>query len=388
MRVLFINSRVDAEKNPGGDTIQAQKTQAALEELGVEVVMRSPYNLDDLPGCDLAHIFNIQEPEPAWAAMQRLERQGMPVVLSSIYWDMLAHWFEMAVTGNGRWSQISRLLGKEKARPLYLGWQRVKSPANARWRAQRRLLAHARRVLPNSQSEGELLQRTFALGRHFQAKVDDIPNAIDTSLYEPLPAPSQKFWQQYGLRDFVLQVGTVYPAKNQLAVIEALYDLPVPLVFIGKVLEPYADYAARCRARAAERGNVLFLDHVPHDELPGIYALAAVHVLPSWRETPGLVSLEAAAAGCRIVTTSIGSTRDYFGEDAWYCYPSDWPSIRQGVESALTAPAPTRLRQRILAQYNWRATAVATLASYQKALKTDGRHSPAVTSYNEAHTSV
>jgi glycosyltransferase involved in cell wall biosynthesis len=388
MRVLFINSRLDAEQNPGGDTIQAQKTRAALEELGVEVMTRGPYELDNLPACDLVHIFNMQEPEPAWAAMQVLQRQGMPVLLSSIYWDMLAHWFEMAVEGNGRWSQIAHLVGKNNTRPVYIGWQRLKSPTNARWRTQRRLLAQARRVLPNSQSEADLLQHTFAFGRSFQAKVDDIPNAIDTSLYEPLPAPSQNFWQKYGLRDFVLQVGTVYPAKNQLAVIEALYDLPVPLVFIGKVLEPYAEYAAQCQARAAARGNVLFLDHIPHDELPGIYALAAVHVLPSWRETPGLVSLEAAAAGCRIVTTSIGSTHDYFGEDAWYCYPNDLPSIRQAVEKALAAPSSTRLRQRILAQYNWRATAVATLASYQKALQTTGLPATAVTALNEAHTPV
>lgn len=369
MRVLFINSRPDAEQYPGGDTIQAHKTQAALTAIGVHVEVRGPYDLDNLPPYDLAHVFNIQQPEPAWAAFQQLAKQRIPVVLSPIYWDMMAHWFEMASTERKRWQQMVGLVGKNRTRQLYLRWQRAKSPANTHWRLQRRLLAEARRVLPNSQAEADLLQQSFAFTAQFQKKIDVVPNAIDTTLYEKHLAPSELFYQHYGLQDFVLQVGTIYPVKNQLALIEALYDLPVPLVFVGKVLEPFADYAAACKARAAERGNVLFLDHVPHEELPGIYALAAVHALPSWRETPGLVSLEAAVAGCRIVTTSIGSTRDYFGDEAWYCSPDDLGSIRRAVENALNNQPSTILRQRILNEYTWHCTAESTLASYQKVLK-------------------
>jgi glycosyltransferase involved in cell wall biosynthesis len=93
-----------------------------------------------------------------------------------------------------------------------------------------------------------------------------------------------------------------------------------------------------------------------------------VHALPSWRETPGLVSLEAAAAGCRIVTTELGSTRDYFGDLAWYCYPDDFASIRRAVEMAMKAPVPADLRKQVLTQYTWQRAASATLASYEKIL--------------------
>lgn len=369
MRVLFINSRVDSQLNPGGDTIQAQKTQSALQEMGLEVETRGPYELNNLPAFDVAHIFNIQEPEPAWDALKTLKARGIPTVLSPIYWDMFAHWFELAATERKRWQQMVELMGKERVRQLYLGWQKAKSPANARWRAQRRLLAGALRILPNSQAEADLLQKSFAFQKGFQQTIDVVPNAIDMALYQTKPAPSEAFYQKYRVRDFVLQVGMIYPAKNQLALIEALYDLPVPVVIIGQVLAPMADYAETCKVRATERGNVLFIDRVPHDELPGIYALAAVHALPSWRETPGLVSLEAGAAGCRIVTTSIGSTRDYFGDMAWYCRPDDLYSIRQAVELALQATPTDELRGRILREYTWRKAAEATLAAYEKALK-------------------
>jgi glycosyltransferase involved in cell wall biosynthesis len=371
MRVLFVNSRENTQAIPGGDTVQMVSTQAALEYLGLTVEAWNAHELahSALPHCDIAHIFNMQTPEPAWTAMQALQARGTPVVLSPIYWDMYAHWAESAIAEQPRWRALAGRLGEPRTRGLYVRWQKLKSPTKALWRTQRRLLRRAARVLPNSLSEAVLLEHSFALGRGFQRKVAVVPNAIDTQFYQQLPAPNEVFCQRYGVRDFVLQVGTVYPAKNQLALIEALFDLPVPLVFIGQTMDAASNYVQQCRERAAQRGNTVFIDRLPHHELPGIYALAAVHALPSWRETPGLVSLEAAAAGCRIVTTSIGSTRDYFGDLAWYCHPSDLKSIRQAVLAALAAPTPHELRQRVLNRYTWQRAAEATVTAYEAALR-------------------
>lgn len=368
MRVLFI-IREDAQRNLGGDTIQMLKTKVALEDMGLTVEARGTDELDDLPACDIAHVFNIQTAQSSWMAFQTLQNKGIPTVLSSIYWDMLDHWFEFAVDSRARWRWLARLLGKVRARRVYTAWQRQKAPITAQWRIQRRLLKGALRVLPNSQSEADLLQKTFALNGTFQQKVDVVPNAVDVGLFQPPPEPSRAFQEKYGVRDFVLEVGAISPVKNQLGLIEALYDLPVPLVFVGQPAAAMPEYAEICRARATGRGNVIFIDRLPHEELPGIYALAAVHALPSWRETPGLVSLEAGAAGCHVVTTSVGSTRDYFGNLAWYCYPDDLASIRTAVEAALQAPPSTALRQRILAEFTWQRAGEATLASYRAALK-------------------
>jgi len=104
------------------------------------------------------------------------------------------------------------------------------------------------------------------------------------------------------------------------------------------------------------------------NELAGIYVLAGVHVLPSWRETPGLASLEAGAAGCRIVSTSIGSAQEYFGENAWYCDPGDISSIRRAVTCALSSPLPATLRDHILACYTWEEAAKTTLEGYYQAI--------------------
>lgn len=369
MRALFVNGRPDDRQTPGGDTVQVSKTKAALEALGVEVGQRSPGDVDDLSPYDVAEVFNIQTPDTAWAAVERIMAQGIPVVLAPIFWELYGHWFELAVVERAQWRKLARVFGKRRTRQFYVAWQRRKAPSTAIWQTQRRLLMAARRVAPNSESELDLLQDAFGLGADFRQKVDVVPNAIDVELYRTLPAPDEAFARQHGVRDFVLQVGTLNPVKNQLGLIEALFDLPTPIVFIGQTPEAWAGYARACRERGAEKGNVLFLDRIPHERLPGIYALAAVHVLPSWRETPGLVSLEAAAAGCKVVTTSVGSARDYFGDRAWYCAPDDRNSIRSAVEAALHAPSSAAvLREHVLTHYTWEKTAEATLASFRKAV--------------------
>ncbi len=367
MRVLM-TIRDDAQSALGGDTIQLQKTKSALEALGVSVEVRPAGELDRAPACDVAHVFNIQTAESSWAAFQALERTGAPVVLSSIYWDMLDHWFEFAAQERPYWRALARALGKSAARGIYVAWQRRRAPRTSTWQLQRRMLQRARRVLPNSQSEGDLLRRTFRLNGTFRQRTHVVPNGIDAALFDPTPAPSRWFLDQFGVKDFVLEVGAVSPVKNQIGLIEALYDLPAPIVIVGQPAPKMPQYAERCRALGARRGDVIFIDRLPHEELPGLYALAAVHALPSWRETPGLVSLEAAAAGCRVVTTSIGSTRDYFGDRAHYCYPDDRRSIRAAVEAALKQPRSPELRDHVLKNFNWQRAGEATLAAYQAVL--------------------
>ena len=60
-----------------------------------------------------------------------------------------------------------------------------------------------------------------------------------------------------------------------------------------------------------------------HDDplLASAYAAARVFALPCWFETPGLAALEAALAGCAVVITPYGSTREYFGDLVEYARP-------------------------------------------------------------------
>ncbi|MGI5865864.1 MAG: glycosyltransferase, partial [Myxococcales bacterium] len=165
---------------------------------------------------------------------------------------------------------------------------------------------------------------------------------------------------------YVLCAGRIEPRKNQLALVEALADFHTPLVLVGDPGPMHGAYFRRLQ-RAAGPLTVLLPAH-PREELFSLYAGAEAHVAPAWYETPGLVSLEAAAAGARVVTTDRGSTREYFGKEAFYLDPGDKRSIREAVEKALAAPKTEALRDRVLREFTWRRAAEQTLDAYERAL--------------------
>jgi len=63
--------------------------------------------------------------------------------------------------------------------------------------------------------------------------------------------------------------------------------------------------------------RVVFLDHVPYDDLPKYYSAADVFVLPSTDrgEAFGLVAIEAMACGIPVITTELGTGTSYHNID-------------------------------------------------------------------------
>ena len=97
---------------------------------------------------------------------------------------------------------------------------------------------------------------------------------------------------------------------------------------------------------------------------------AAVHAHPSWLESPGLSSLEAAATGARIVAGDRGCEREYFGPDVDYADPADPATIRAAVLRALERGPRDRgdALERRLGARTWRRTGEATLEAYARAI--------------------
>ena len=367
MRVLMVN-RKDMLTAPGGDTVQMEQTALELRKLGVTVETRA---LDDIPPLrrfDVVHIFNWETFEFFFCSKETEISGGPPLVLSPIFWFHTGHWYDAAASTRRAWGLLGRILGPRNGRGLYEWWQGAKMRRGSRGRRMRKLLSIPAQLLPNSCLEHEHMMSVFDIQEDIQARSTIVPNGVVRRLFDQLPHPDREFMNEHGVSSFVLQVGRIQSAKNQLGLIEALYDTDLPLVFVGQFSSYETEYAERCRRLACKRGNVHFVPPKSAEELAGIYALAAVHVLPSWRETPGLVSLEAAAAGCRIVSTRNGSAAEYFGSEAWYCDPRDPDSIRRAVLEALNSPPSDKLRNKVVSCYTWEAAAQKTLEAYNRAL--------------------
>lgn len=321
-------------KSVAGDSIQLTKTKEYLGKYDLQIKISSETDLD-LKSYDLIHLFNIMPVEETYRQFLNVKLHNKKYVLSTIFWDPVEF-----LTSTGQ----NRTFGRwwEKTMPL-----------------RRRVLKEAALILPNSKLEHELLKKIF--GELPPALI--VPNAADPLFTLAKPEP---FIKKYHLKDFVLSVGRICRRKNQLMLIRAARELELPLVLIGPINDGL--YYRECRKEAAG-GKVFFIDSLTPLELGSAYAASRVHALVSWYDTPGLVSLEAGLAGCKIVTTDRGSPREYFGELAYYCDPGKIESICKAIRDAWNAPNNPRLKELILNNYTWEKTALKTFQAYRTVLK-------------------
>lgn len=338
------------DRIPGGHRVQIDQTSRHLRELGVDIHV----SFDEMPSLgefDLVHGFGLGPAE-----IRRCRRQGMAVALSTIYWSRTYTTGQQdTVKRMERWQHRGRM-GLVLFMSALQGRHMEKCEAFAE--NLRNICINyemADMLLPNSEQEAMTIQSELGITTPFHV----VPNAVDHTIFRMSTEAVTE-------RDHVLYVGRIEPHKNQLGLIESMRGSNIPVRIVGPPHPDHSAYYEHCKRRATK--NITIQPSVPHEELPSIYKKARVHVLPSWFETTGLVSLEAALCGCNIVTTERGYARDYFQDMAWYCNPADPRSIRQAVEAAFQAPYRSELHDRILKNYTWEHTARATLQGYHSVL--------------------
>lgn len=369
MRALWL-TRPDLQTSPGGDTTQILETAAALEKRDVVVEMNSARR-PDFDRFDIVHLFHLDRVWENVGWCRQIRAAGVPSVLSPIYWpsdDFDRNGREglsAALTqlgGAGPYHYL-KLLHRGLLPLLKRGELTALRDAGRGYRLARRFVLDTVDVLlPNSRAERDQLEARFELHQPLFV----VRNAVNP----------ETFFDDHGLRQLdvesdpctLLYVGRIEPRKNQLMLIRALRDSGLRLRIIGRAGDFHRGYERRCRREAGP--NVEFLGWRTPQELQRWYRASGVHVCPSWYETPGLASLEAACCGCPIVVTSRGSTHEYFGDQAEYCDPGDARSILTAIQRALKRPAPSSLGHTIAAEFTWEAAAVETLEAYDRAVKT------------------
>ena len=342
MRVL-LQIRADYRDRPGGDATQATRTAEELRTLGVEADLSGGV-APDLAGYDLVHIFNTQVIGESVRQAMRARSWGLPVVLSPIYWNPGGF---RAATHPDR------------------GKVRETASDRAERALQRLTLGAARLLLPNSRAEAAQLAATFP---GLPARVRVMPNAVDARF---AAGDSARFCAEHGFqgRSFILCAGRKEALKNQLGLIRACRDLGLPLVLAGQETAGAATYVAECRALAADApAPILFLPNLGAEDLADAYAAARVHAQPSFYETVGLSSLEAALGGCNVVATRNSGAAEYLGDAAWYCDPISPDEIREAIAAAWAAPSRPEPGQLIATRHTWRRSAEETLRGYEEVL--------------------
>jgi glycosyltransferase involved in cell wall biosynthesis len=313
-----------------GDSIQIVKTQEYLKKLQIEADISSDPERD-LSKYDLVHLFNLMPVEEVFPLFQNARQQKKKIALSPIYWD-----------------PTEFLQQSEELNNLKLWWGKSMPLRDE-------ILRGVDLLLPNSKMELAVIQKQFQ-----RLPVTAIViNGVDCFFSKAKP---DRFVSHYQWRDFLLSVGRICRRKNQLAIIKAAKELKLPLVLIGPLND--GPYYKECRC-AASGVKVLFIDSLSQQDLSAAYAAARVHALASWYDTPGLVNLEAALAGCTIVTTDRGSAKEYLGDLAYYCNPSSSDSIRKAVQNAWVAKKTLQLKTHVFTNFTWEKVAEQTLKGYR-----------------------
>jgi glycosyltransferase involved in cell wall biosynthesis len=145
--------------------------------------------------------------------------------------------------------------------------------------------------------------------------------------------------KQYGLADYLLYIGDMRPYKNLERSLEAFASLNLKkfkFVIGGKKDPRFYPRVEKKMGELFLKDRVVFLDYVPHKDLPHLYSEAAAFVFPSLYEGFGMPPLEAMACGCPVVASNTASLPEVCGDAAYYVDPYNVESIAESMYRVLT----------------------------------------------------
>lgn len=214
--------------------------------------------------------------------------------------------------------------------------------------------------------------------QHYQTPAEKITVVYEAAAPTFAPPSSEKIAavrKKFHLPEkFLLVVGTIEPRKNYPRLLEAMLELrkddpSLCLVVVGSKGWLYEPFMAQIEALGASDW-VVFPGFVPDDDLPAVYAAAALTVMPSLYEGFGLPILEAMASGSAVVSSDAASLPELGGDVAAYFDPREVGSMVETLGAILRDP--NRLHQMResgpghAAAFSWDRAARETIAVYDK----------------------
>ena len=219
-------------------------------------------------------------------------------------------------------------------------------------------------------------------------RVHVIHNGIDPEIYRPQRSPDTL--ARFGInlsRPFVLFNGRITRQKGLPHLLAAALklDRQYQLVIVASspdTPEIAAEVAALAGRVAAERGNLVWIDHfISREDLIHLHSHAAVFVCPSIYEPFGLVILEAMACETPVVASRVGGIPEIVVEgETGYLVDFDAADLDRFTgalaerieellrDTTLAAKMGKAGRERVLQHFGWPAIAAQTVQLYERVL--------------------
>ncbi|QNG38925.1 glycosyltransferase family 4 protein [Geodermatophilaceae bacterium NBWT11] len=199
-------------------------------------------------------------------------------------------------------------------------------------------------------------------------RVEVIPVGIDPDVFTPVDRPRDD-------AHVVVTTSADVPLKGLVPLLEAVAKLrterELRLTVVGSA-KP-GGLAAVAVDRLGLADAVRFTGPLPQAELVAVLQSATVAAVPSLYEGFSLPAIEAMACGTPLVATDAGALPEVVGDAAVQVPAGDVDALAAALARVLDDPALQRHlgtagRARVLENYTWRATAVATAAWYEEVL--------------------
>jgi len=299
-----------------------EKTKHSLEEKGVNTELFNQWNPND--NFDIFYVDGSKY--ELLNTVKSIKMINKPVVMVTAAYSSSPLWqFKI-------WSYIENIL-----------------PIPTVYGLRQKIYGISDLLIPKSESEKKQLLKSFSID---EKKVKVVHGGVSRNLFSN-PDPST-FRKNFGISNFVLQVGRINMRKGQTRLIKALEGVNTNLVFVGELDGNDPEGVNKFRDMVEDRSWVHYIGPLPHGELlASAYAAARVHALPSRYEFPGKVTLESAATGCATVSGPYPPIKDYLGERIYYCDPEDIDSIRHSVKRALQNGPQEKTSDFVLENYSW-----------------------------------
>jgi glycosyltransferase involved in cell wall biosynthesis len=128
-----------------------------------------------------------------------------------------------------------------------------------------------------------------------------------------------------------------FPGKNVETTIRAFMicqsNVPHSLVVAGRRVR---DYLLHTGFKEADFERIHFTDFVPHEELPKLFSLADLFVIPSFYESYAMALVEAMACGCPIIASQTGACPEITAGAALLADPNDPADFSDKIQLVLT----------------------------------------------------
>ena len=308
MKVLALQAPL-SDLYLGGAELQARNTIHALEKK-IDVVS-SLTQIKDISEIDVVHFFRLHS--GFWEFSEFLKTRKIPFVISPIYYP-----------SKSIIRQSLRVISK-------LNFRSASHLTNAGRRIN--FLKDATAVFPNTFDEEK-----FISGLIKDTIIHRIPNCVDDEYYDLLTTSMSDDNTLKRLPGTVLCVGRIEQRKGQLPLLKACRELGLSLTTIGSIRD-------QDMFNEMSKLNYHKWEHIPFENdrnrLLKQYLKHEIYAQPSLMETPGLASMEALLAGCKLISCRAGGTFEYFANNAFYLKSQDASEISVALQNALEQKSPT-----------------------------------------------